>query len=529
MGFIANNREQISFIGYSLDDFVSRDAKCRFIVRLVSELDLQSLYDQYSEQGNDAFDPEVMLATWFFAYSEGVTSTRKLEERCQRDLHYIYISANLHPDHSSLSRFRKRHLSMIPEYFIQIVRRASEKGLMDIKKIAIDGTKIQASGSPKRSKDSESLARHLSAIRKDIAEYMQNCDEWDENEDKSGLEEVRERLSRLQKLEKTLIERQEQLGKRKEALKAEHRDNHKINITEPDAAMMDKVNGKKKVPAYNAQISIDTETQIICANDVVQDRNDQNQFSKQHERIEDVLGADPEREYIADAGYHCLAQLEYIEEKQVDAIIADPHPETRARSGQAETKPQEESEGLKEKFIRSDFTFDEEGDFYECPAGERLHFERRYHRSEWHGRTYRAEHCGKCLLKHQCLPGNNKSAVRRIHRDDRETYAEKMFDKLQSERARERLRIRSRTVEPAIGNMKENLGFRRFRLRGLDQVRGEFNLMCIAHNINKMYVLLMTIFLDLLTIKSLSQRARHSQIQQCIRIRQYLLLTLQTI
>jgi hypothetical protein len=81
-----------------------------------------------------------------------------------------------------------------------------------------------------------------------------------------------------------------------------------------------------------------------------------------------------------------------------------------------------------------------------------------------------------------------------------------MFDKLQSERGREQLKIRSRTVEPAIGNMKENLGFRRFRLRGLDQVRGEFNLMCIAHNINKMYVLLMRIFWGLLVIKSLTKR-----------------------
>jgi hypothetical protein len=169
---------------------------------------------------------------------------------------------------------------------------------------------------------------------------MQSCDEWDDNEDKSGLEEIRQRLSRLQKLEKRLIERQRQLGKRKEALKAEHRDNHKINITEPDAAMMDKVNGKKKVPAYNAQISIDTETQIICANDVVQDRNDQNQFSKQYEKVEEVLGGDPKREYIADAGYHCLEQLEYIEEKHVDATIADPHPENRTRSDKAETKPQ---------------------------------------------------------------------------------------------------------------------------------------------------------------------------------------------
>jgi len=117
MGFITKDRKQLNLIGYCLDDFVEQKAKCRFVVQLVSELNLQALYDQYSDQGNDAFDPEIMLATWFFAYSEGVTSTRKLEGRCKRDLHFIYISANLQPDHSSLSRFRKRHLELICQGF----------------------------------------------------------------------------------------------------------------------------------------------------------------------------------------------------------------------------------------------------------------------------------------------------------------------------------------------------------------------------------------------------------------------------
>lgn len=491
MGFILNSREQISFIGYSLDDFVSKNAKCRFVVQLVSELDLHKLYGQYSEQGNDAFDPEAMLATWFFAYSEGVTSTRKLEECCKRDLHFIYASADLRPDHSSLSRFRKRHLHLLTEYFVQIIQRAREKGLTDFKRIAMDGSKIQASASPKRSKDADSLSRYLSAVREDIVEYMQLCEIYDDNEEGCELEEVRERLRRLQELERVLSERQGQLQSRKGAIKEEHQDKHKINITEPEALMMDKVNGRQKVPAYNAQISIDTETQLICANEVVQDRNDWNQFSRQYEKVENNLGADAEREYTTDAGYHSLEQLQYIEANRVDAVIAEPHPENRSRTEKSERQVQEETVQEKEKINRSDFTFNKEGDYYECPAGKRLCFERSYNRKGWKGRTYKAEGCENCALKHKCLPENNESGVRRIHRDDRERYAEEMFNKIQSEQGRERLKIRSMTVEPAFGNLKENLGFRRFNLRGLNQVRGEFNLMCIAHNINKMYILLM--------------------------------------
>jgi transposase len=489
MGFITKDRKQLNLIGYCLDDFVEQKAKCRFVVQLVSELNLQALYDQYSDQGNDAFDPEIMLATWFFAYSEGVTSTRKLEGRCKRDLHFIYISANLQPDHSSLSRFRKRHLELISEYFVQIVRLAIGKGIAEFKSIAIDGSKIQSAASVRKSKDAETLSKYLKAVREDIAEYMQQC-ELSEEEGNQDVEEIKKKVSQIQVKEKRLLQYHEQLAKRKETIKPEYRDRHKINITEPDALIMDKVNGKQKLPAYNVQISVDTRSQIICANDVVQERNDQNQFSRQYENSENNLGTDAGREYTADAGYHSLEQLEYIESNQINAVVAEPHPENRSITGKrgGDENPEEK---IRERFDRSDFTYNEAGDYYECPAGEKMRFERRYKRSGWEGRTYKADNCINCTYRTKCLPADNKSGVRRIHRNDREMYAEKMYEKLQSTQAKDRLKIRSTTVEPILGNLKENLGFRRFRLRGLCRVRGEFNLMCIAHNINKMYVLFM--------------------------------------
>ncbi len=104
MGFITKDRDQINFLGYSLSDFVPPNAKCRYVVKLISALDLSCLYQRHSSQGNDAFKPSIMLAVWFLAYSEQVSSTRKLEELCKRDLHFIFTAANLQPDHTSFSR-----------------------------------------------------------------------------------------------------------------------------------------------------------------------------------------------------------------------------------------------------------------------------------------------------------------------------------------------------------------------------------------------------------------------------------------
>ncbi len=170
MGFITPQRDKLQSI--ALDELIAQDAKCRFVVDLIERLDLQSLYARYSTQGGDAFDPKTMLAIWFFAYSEGVASTRKLEQRCQRDLHFIYVSGNLRPDHSSLSRFRKRHLDLMGDYFVELVHRAQQQGGSDFSEIAIDGTKIQAAASAKKSKDTEALARYVRAVRHRIDEYM---------------------------------------------------------------------------------------------------------------------------------------------------------------------------------------------------------------------------------------------------------------------------------------------------------------------------------------------------------------------
>jgi transposase len=85
MGFISSNRNQNDLLGYRINDFAKFDKKSRFVIDLVSRLDLKALFASYSDQGGDAYAPDMMLALWFYAYSNGVTSTRDLEELCKYD------------------------------------------------------------------------------------------------------------------------------------------------------------------------------------------------------------------------------------------------------------------------------------------------------------------------------------------------------------------------------------------------------------------------------------------------------------
>ena len=481
MGFIFNDRRQQKLIGYCLSDFITKDDKSRYIVDIVSKLDLTELYNRYSSQGNDAYDPKALLATWFFAYSEGESSTRKIESFCRYELRFIYVSADLRPDHTTLSRFRKRHIDLMEEYFVQILLLAKELGISDFKEISIDGTKIKASCSKKQSYKEDQLCRKIEAIRKDIAEYMSRCDLAEEEEGLEDIDSIRKKIEKLKNKEKELVERQAQLKERKEKLKPEHRKNHQINLIEPDARFMPKSDG----PSYNAQAATDNKTNLIVANDVVTDPNDQNQFSEMHQESEQNLGSDSHRKYDADSGFHSLEQLEYVNEECIDAVIADPTPKNR--SGNSSPINMEAVLEKGRKVERSDFVYHSEEDYYECPAGGQLKPSCNYKNGKSHGKIYQCLNCTDCPLIAQCLPVSSKTKLKRLYRDNREIFAEKMHEKLQTDEAKTRLKQRATSVEPVFGNIKQNLGFWRFSLRGLDRVKGEFNLISIAHNLNVLF------------------------------------------
>ena len=479
MGFIKADRSQLNLLGYSISDFASADKKIRFIVDIISRLDLSDLYARYSDQGGDSYAPDILLTLWFYAYSQGESSSRKLEELCHYDTRYIYLSCNLKPDHTTLSRFRKAHLDLIADYFVQIVLIADQEGMTDLTHIAIDGTKLKAASSSKHSYKEDTLDRKIQSIRKDIDDYMQRCAFIEQGAfDEMDIETLKKEKQRLEALEKKLIERKNQLTERQKTVKPEFRHDHRINIVEPDARSMKQVDG----PGYNTQLAVDTQSHIIVSNEVNDEPHDRYQFSNMHQKTEENLPVDPHRAYTADAGYHSLDQLEYIEDNQINGLIADQKPHHRSTNTEATSIETIQKE--KRKVERKDFVYHEKEDYYECPAGDKLYPKSRRRNYT----TYRARACGDCPISNYCL--SKKSKRKLLYRDPREKLAEKMLSKLQSEQAKLRMKIRATSVEPVIGNIKQNLRFTRFRLRNLNQVKGEFNLMCIAHNINTMFNLL---------------------------------------
>jgi len=308
---------------------------------------------------------------------------------------------------------------------------------------------------------------------------MQRCSFVEQGaSDEIDLETLKEEKQRLETMEKTLIERRRQLKDRQQTIKTEYRKNHRINLVEPDARSMKKLDG----PGYNAQLAVDSQSNIIVANEANDQPHDRYQFSNMHQKAEENLPPDSNRAYTADAGYHSLDQLEYIEDNRVNGLIADQKPHHRSTNREATSIQTIQKE--KRKVERKDFLYHVKEDYYECPAGDKLYPKSR--RKNYI--TYRARACAECPISIYCL--SKKSKRKLLYRDPREKLAEKMLSKLERDPGKLRMKMRATSVEPVFGNIKQNLGFRRFNLRDLNQVKGEFNLMCIAHNLNTMFKLI---------------------------------------
>ena len=476
MGFIKADRSQTDLLGYRIEDFAKSDSKCRFIVDIVSRLNLKALYARYSTQGGDSYAPNMMLALWFFAYSENQIHTRDLEQSCKFDTRYMYVTGNQRPDHTTLSRFRKANIDLMSEYFLQILLLAQQAGITDFKHIAIDGTKIRAKSSGRHSYTEDQLDKKIESLRMDIDHYMQRCDFAEQGaEDELDLDDLRAEKARLEELELKLIQRKDQLQKRKQTLKPENRDKHQINLIEPDARFMPKSAG----PSYNAQVAVDTQTHLIVATDITDQPNDQGQLIPMIEQVEKNVYSDPDRLHTADAGYHNTDDLEILKENNTDVIVADPKSNDRA----TKLKPTPVETILEEqrKVERKDFVYHEDENYYQCPNGNKLVPVKNKGKST----VYRASACQDCPISGFCIP--SKKQVKQIHRSHKEAVAEWMARKLATDDAKKRMKIRATSAEPVFGNIKQNLGFRRFSLKGLQNVCGEYNLMCIVHNLNVLF------------------------------------------
>lgn len=440
--FLPCERDQAYLMPPSLLDWLPENHLAWFVLDAVEQIDLQPFYTKYRRDGigNSAFDPSMMVALLLYTYCIGERSSRRIEKYCQTDVAYEVISANQSPDHTTISRFRKDNEANLKNLFLEVLRLCSQAGLVKLGKVSLDGTKIKANASLAANRTLNHLEQE---VEKMLAEAAAKDTEEDElyGKDKCGdemPEDLQDRSSRLKRLKacKERLERE----------KAKARKVQQDKIDQRQAA--EEATGKKP-RGRKPKSPDDIENKDARAN-VTDPQSRIMKTRKGHEQAYNAQAVVTEKQVIV---------AEDITQQENDKQQLHPMLE------QTESNRQEIEIEEKIGIALADAGYSSNENFTKTPAGdiELLVATQK----DWKQRVAMQE------LKE--LPQGDLSAT------------ELMELKLQTKRGRKLYKLRSQTVEPVFGQIKDTRGIDRFMRRGFDACRSEWSLICATHNILKLW------------------------------------------
>jgi transposase len=457
------NLEQMFLLPPSFHNWLPENHLAHFIADVMDELNLSAFYAAYEGdgRGRSACDPWMMTRLLLYGYAIGVTSSRRIERATYDDLAFRYLSANQQLDHATIAAFRRQHQKALAEIFLQALRLCEKAGLVKLGNVAIDGTKILANASPRRSVSHKKLQEREKYWEKVIADLLAAAEQTDTQEDQryglgqqadplppdlataqGRLEKIRQAKAELEReAQQELEERERKAQAQKQAAaspeapaepkkpsaanRSRQRDKAKKqlkrarqkaaaptrqhNFVDPDSRVMPDSGHKKAfVQAYNAQAAADSHAQVIVAAEVTQQINDKQQLLPMIQAVQKNTGKNPDV-VTADCGYWDTDSLQDPRLNGIEVLVppdAQPPP----------------------------------------PDGP--------------------------------LPTSAPNNAE----------AQQMRKVLETDAGREKYRLRKAVVEPVFGQIKEARGIRRFRMRGLERVSCEWKLICATHNLRKLHL-----------------------------------------
>jgi transposase len=448
------NRSQVFLLPPSLDDWLPKDHPVRFVADLVDALDLEALGFRASpgDEGRPHFAAQLLLGVWLYGWMERIRSSRGLEKACQRDVAFVWLTSNLHPDHNTLWRFFRDNKKVLPKLFKRVVVIAAQAGLVGFALHALDGTKMRTASSMDSAAHRKALQEQLKKLDQVVATSVAQIesDEQNPGPDWSMPTSMADREERKKRI-------REQLAQLDAA------DTHHLHPSEPDARVMKTREGQRL--AYNAQAVVDHDSDMIVAIDISGDETDHQQLVPMTQAVLDTFGRTAEQT-VADAGYASGAQFEEAERRHLPVLV----------------NVQRESSD-KGPYAKSQFTFDSERDVYVCPRGEVLGFEGLHKRGKDKTRRVYRCHNDQCPVRGDCTTDKNGRAIKRLLTEEafeRQVARQSGQDKLTL------MSLRREIVEHIFGIAKAVDGFRRFTVRGLQGAAAQWALIALAINLRKL-------------------------------------------
>lgn len=501
--FKSYHQDQLMAFPPSLEELVPKNHTVRVVNDIINQINLDVLINEYECKGRASYHPCMLLKVIVYGYINNIYSSRKLETACKENVHFMWLSAMNYPDHNTINRFRGVKLkNTLRSVFNEVVMLLAQEGLLSIKEVFTDGTKIEANANKytfvwkkaiqtnkeKMKKQLESIWEYAQSVsdKEDSLPDPPDFTNIDSEKVKSAVEKLNTALSKAKNVDKKQRAKMNYITKnfpsnieKYEQQEAILGDRNSYSKTDQDATFMrmkedHMLNGQLK-PAYNVQIS--TSNQYIVNYTLHPNPTDTRTLKEHIEQHEKSFGKVLES-VTADAGYGSAENYDLLETKSIKAFV----------KYNMFDKQQNGNYNKKTSFSSEQLHYNKEKDVFYCPMGQEMNFIGFSKRKTSTGyeqtlKKYQAKNCSTCPLNGVCHKSKGNRTIEINH--SLKEHKKKVHQLLNSEEGIEKRKKRCYDVEPVFGNIKNNHNFKRFMLRGKEKVEIEWGLLAIAQNIRK--------------------------------------------
>ena len=427
------DRETAMLLPVDLRQWVPEDDLVHLVISAVETMTLPSLKVNTRGSGSRQYPPTMMLALLIYCYANGVFSSRRIERMTYRDIAVRYLTGNTHPDHDTICAFRRTNGEAVREAFVELLRLAKGMGLMSVGTVSVDGTHIKASASKHKSVRYDRAGELEARLREDVEQLLAQAEQSD-SQGSADEQTLPQQIARRERLREKLLEARRQLEQRAAGSEAENDDDEHHGATGSSSGDAAKVRGQQQINLTDSDSSIM--------------RKSRRDSWEQAYNAQAVVDADGSQLVLATNVIRTPSDANELE-PALESIPACVGTAKRilADGGYVNSAVFERLEDRVDLYV---------------PIAEGDQNQRRY--------DFRPE-----------KPRRHNSVV------DPRLVA--MKAKLATAEGRRIYAYRAKTVEPVFGTIKAALGFRQFLLRGLHNVRIEWDLVCLAYNARRLWSL----------------------------------------
>ena len=504
------------YIQYTMDQLclpmdLEEDIPANHLVRVVNaavnRLDDSIFNAAYPGGGRDSYHPKMLTKVIIYAYTQRIYSSRQIAKSVRENILFMWLAGRQQPDFRTLNRFRSQRMkSVLETVFTAVLQFLADEKYVSLEQYFLDGTKMEANANRYTFVWGKAVSKHKAKLQEKVHTLFATIEAAEHQEEQefqgkdlaelgTGTEVSSEKLEQaVQKLEAQLVKTPKNKPLKKairklrkdllpRLLKYEQYqrllgDRNSFSKTDSDATFMrmkeDHMRNGQLKPGYNVQIG--TENQFILAYSLHQRPTDTRCLQPHMEKTRQILGKLP-KTVIADAGYGSEENYAYLEKKEIQAVV---------KYG---SYHKEKSKAWKANVGKiENWTYDEAEDSWTCPAGQTLHFRKESKEIlesgyEIRKRHYRSQNCEGCPLKERCTKATGNREV--VVSLERLRYQKQAREMLRSEEGYLLAVRRMTEPESVFGQLKNNRGFRRFLLRGIEKVTLEVGWLSLAHNLLK--------------------------------------------